>query len=91
MYSLLVSKCNISERLSAYFFVRLRIVDVRRLHEKLVCFLTLLRITLPTQGPTSPHKQSFSVHRTIEYYQSMPLFEPFKSKKLICGHVVGNT
>ena len=51
-----------------HIFVRLRIVDVRRLHEKVVCFLTLLRITSPTQGPTSPYKQSFSVQRMIEDY-----------------------
>ena len=32
------------------------------------CFLTLWRITSPTQGPTSPYKQSLSVQKTIEDY-----------------------
>ena len=41
-------------------------MDVLRLHEKVVCFLTFWRITSPTQCPSSPYKQSISVQRTIE-------------------------
>ena len=70
MYSLLVSKSNINViwKIVGMFFVTWGIVDVLRLHEKVVCFLTLLRITSPTQGPTSPYKQSLSVQRTIKDY-----------------------